>query len=235
MQSLKEINSIITKELANPVAKIFEQIGDQNAVNKFLLQKLNEKALIFSNGKKPFQITDENEAILGAIFAYLNRNSDESTRTYEDKDGKHVLNLDKGICLLGNFGIGKTLLMTVIWENKERFKISGKWSTSRQIHECKKEDQYLIVGTPKYGLFIDDLGDEPKKRMDFGNEDTPVANVLKERLDAWERLPETPKLFITSNCSPAVLKDIYGGRIESRIYSACNVIISRQKTDFRKL
>jgi len=78
------------------------------------------------------------------------------------------------------------------------------------------------------------LGDEPKKRMDFGNEDTPVANVLKERLDAWERLPETPKLFITSNCPPKTIEAIYGGRITSRIYGACNVIITPQKTDFRK-
>ena len=42
--------------------------------------------------------------------------------------------------------------MTVISENKSIFGITGKWTTSRMIHDCKKEDLFSFKSTRLFEL-----------------------------------------------------------------------------------
>lgn len=237
MQSIREINEIISSGLIIEKTK-HEMIMPQDKFNQFMLMELNKLALIYSKGKTPFKVTIENEWFLKAVFAYLNRNDNDDLLSYSLEIGSSKisgkLDLDKGLMIQGNYGVGKTLLLRVIQKNLSILKLTGRFVESRTIHETKKEDHVNIIGKDQYGLFIDDLGDEPLKSVDFGNEDTPVAIVLKKRLDNWERLPESPKLFITTNCSNEILVKRYGGRILSRMHSAMNIIILPQKQDFRK-
>ena len=238
MQSLSELNQLVAAQIS-VVKERPAQLMDQMEFNKRMLFKLNELAIIYSKGKRTFQITQENEWLLKVVFAYLNRNADDKELTYKitikNETITKTLSLEKGILLLGNFGVGKTLLFRAIHAEMQFLKLTGRFVTSRQIYECKKEDYDSVTGKDKYGLFIDDLGDEPLKSVEYGNEDTPVARILKQRMDNFEQLEESPKLFISSNCSPAKLTEYYGGRIVSRIHGSMNVIITPQQQDFRKL
>jgi len=238
MKSLFEINSQIIKSIDGNYQRP-EQLMDQTKFNAIMLNELNILALQRSKGKRNFQITPENEWLLKVVFAYLNRNADDNeltyTRTIQDETITKTLDLHKGLMLLGNFGVGKTLLMQAIHSKMQMCKLTGRFVSSRKIYETKQVDWDVTLGKPQYGIFIDDLGDEPTKTVEFGNEDAPVALVLKNRMDAWEQLPESPKMFITSNCAPKVLEQKYGGRIVSRMHAAMNVIITNQKTDWRKL
>jgi DNA replication protein DnaC len=238
MKSIAEINNQIKTDWKNE-RKRPKQIMDQDTFNRQFLNILNKAAFLFSKGRNKFIVNDDNEWLLKVVFAYLNRNEDDKNLTYaikiDNSEIKETLDLDKGLTILGNFGIGKSLLMTCIYQYRAQLKLKGRFVTSKQIFDCKKPDLSQLVGMDKFDLFIDDLGDEPMKKVNYGQEDTPVASVLKTKLDSWERLPETPKLFVTSNCDPKKLKELYGGRIVSRLYGATNVIISKQKIDFRKI
>lgn len=238
MQSLSELNEVIKSEFKKTIERP-AQLYDQNELNRRMLFRLNELTLAHSKGQRKFQITNENEWLLEVVFAYLNRNADDKELTYtikiKEETISNTLDIKKGVLLLGNFGVGKTLLLRAIHAEMQYLKLTGRFVTSRQMYECKKEDYDAIIGKYKYGLFVDDLGDEPIKSVDYGNEDAPVARILKQRMDAFEQLEESPKMFMTSNCSPEKLKEYYGGRILSRMYGTMNVIILPQKTDWRKV
>ena len=229
-KSIIELNKEVQKSLQ--VIRIRpEPITEQQKFNAFMLNKLNELCLQFSKGRRSFEVTEENQELLSAVFAYLNRSNNDSELSYKG----NVLDLDKGLLFLGPFGVGKSLLMRVIFENRNLLKLTGRFVTSQQVFDYPKKELETIVGKDKYGLFIDDIGEEPNVLNDFGTQDTPVGNLLKARMDAWERYPEAPKLFISTNCKETILNQVYGGRVVSRLYDACNVLVSSQKTDYRKL
>jgi len=221
-----EVQKLVTAENSRP-----EQLTDQGKFNAFMLGKLNELSLQYSKGRRSFEVTEKNADILRAVFGYLNRSANDADFTYKG----NVMDLNKGLLLIGSFGIGKTLLMRAIFENRNILKLNGHFTNAQQIFDHPQKTLETIVGKNRFGLWIDDIGEEPNVANDFGTHVTPVGNLIKARVDAWERLPESPKLFITSNCLPAVLTQIYGGRVMSRLYGACNVIISPQTEDFRKM
>lgn len=268
--SIEEINKKVQAELAGGYKRP-QQIMEQAKFDAWFLGTLNRLALQASKGERAFQIIDENKDLLRAVFAYLNRSSDENLLTYTRRirvkrktpsgdeemqfsEDKVTLSLEKGLAIIGNFGIGKTLLLKAIHTNMRELQLTGRFFTARQVFEAHKitskeayetnqKDLAQIVGSDKYGAFMDDLGAEPRKAVKFGEEDTPVGNFLLHRINEWDRLrlssPEQmthdARLFVTSNVPIEGLKEIYGGRAVSRIYGACNVIISNQKTDFRKV
>jgi len=238
IKSISELNELIQSDIIIKPDRP-KQLMDQNKFNEIFLKILNNAVLVASKGQRSLQITSENDWLFQVIMAYLNRNESDKALTYtielDDKTISRTLDLNKGITLLGSFGVGKSLLLRCIYENRGQLGLNGYFVDSRQIFDAPKNNLHTIIGHEKCCLFIDDLGDEPIKSVDYGQEDAPVASVLKRRLDAWEIFPESPRLFISSNCGMKILKDRYGGRIISRIHGATNVIITRQSTDYRKI
>lgn len=239
VKSIFDINEEVFQEIKKEYVRPY-QIMDQNEFNKVSLKHLNEMVLIDSKGKNGFKITDENHHFIEVVFAYLNRNMDDSKLIYNGGFKPIQLSLEKGLLLSGSFGIGKTLMLRFINKYARPFGLTGRFASARAIYETKKPDLINVVGSEKYGLFIDDLGEEPNLLVNYGSEETPVARLLKERTEAWETLAESPKLFISTNLKVRssdsnliTLEKLYGGRIASRLYGACNVMYQRHTTDFR--
>ena len=229
-KSIKELNEKVQNELIVEIHRP-KPLADQDAFNSWILGHLNELALVFSKGKRKFEVTDENHELFSAVFAYLNRSENDQLLMYQGRK----LELEKGLLLMGNYGIGKTLLLTCIFQQRQKLELTGRFCSAQQVFNHNKKHLEELIGKDQFGLFLDDIGEEPNVANDFGTKETPVGNVIKQRVNAWERLPESPKLFMSTNCTEEVLKQVYGGRIVSRTFGACNVLVSKQKTDYRKV
>lgn len=76
-------------------------------------------------------------------------------------------------------------------------------------------------------LFVDDLGTEPVNIKIYGNEFSPVTELLYNRYD-WQRWT-----IVTSNLSDEQLKDRYGTRIDDRLREMFDRILFQGKS-YRK-
>ena len=118
------------EDLRKYITKFSERVvrekltNDQEKFNQFCISYLSKMVHDRSNGKSQFQISEGMESTYLQVFRYLNND-------YElENESKHVTikpwDLNKGLFFIGNFGRGKTLLLNFIFENRSRFKISGK-------------------------------------------------------------------------------------------------------------
>lgn len=226
-----QLHSQIVGELPRP-----KQLTEQSRFDAWFLSQLNQLALEFSKGRRAFQVTDENEALLSAIFAYLNRNEDDSKLVYMGEP----LDLHKGLFIAGLFGVGKTLILKSIFLNRGKLGLRGRYATAQQVFNASrpKADPNLqdLIGPNYCDLWLDDIGEEPAMAKDYGTDSTPVGDLIKSKATDWEQMKEAPRLFGTSNLiSEKQITDVYGGRIYSRINGICNFIISQQETDYRQI
>lgn len=120
----------------------------------------------------------------------------------------------RGLLLYGNIGSGKTTLadalLRLIRIKKATAKIYRK--TAIEIADFAKSDidKYQEI-TRCEMLFIDDMGEEPFFVKNYGNEVSPLVELLYYRYD---RLLFT---VITTNKLENEISDIYGPRIADRI------------------
>lgn len=123
-------------------------------------------------------------------------------------------NYKPGLLLYGTVGSGKTtvadslLKLIVILKPAElprRLSALELTGIAKDDYEGFKE-----VSRAKM-LFIDDLGEEPLSVKTFGNEITPIVELLYIRYEK--------RLFtvITTNLKETEIKSLYGERIEDRI------------------
>lgn len=95
-------------------------------------------------------------------------------------------NLLKGIALIGKFGCGKSLILEayaqVLNQFAEQKKIPAlkvSFKTSHDVYRlAKKGISNEMIFTP---LIIDEIGREPKSAKEYGNESTPLIELLLER------------------------------------------------------
>lgn len=138
-------------------------------------------------------------------------------------------NIDKGLFIWGNPGTGKTLLSAIILtELITRYAVEGKYVKISKSFFGKLRSTF-VEGTALYGmssqiekelqeidiLIVDDFGTQ----RDSAWEKETLYNLVDSRYEA-----EKFTIF-TSNTNPLVsLKDMYEGRILSRIREMCRII-----------
>lgn len=213
-----------------------ELLHDQSALNKALIKKLCAMVAKRSNGKKQFILVDEMKQTYLQIFRYLN--NDESLQD----ESKHVSiqpwNIDKGLMLIGNFGRGKTLLLDLIYENRMHLSLTGRYCTafemSRYFNDDKKKFEDYTSGSSC--LFLDEIGDEPKETLNYGNAENVAYRTMKLFFDKVEKQEKDKvKFFGTSNLGQSDLIERYDERIWSRIVGNCNIVVfGSEIKDFRK-
>lgn len=191
------------------------------------MKKISSQRLNLSKQNYNFDIDLEKAYMLFANYYYMNVRTRDNSAIAEfvmDKDTRTHINdaatwfTEKkrfGLILTGRCGTGKTTLAKSIMEGLSfYFKIddySLLSTNSRKIIEkatvdCRDIDKYRTCKI----LFIDDIGVEPSSVKIYGNEMSPVTDILYERYDRM-------KLTIaTSNFSKKQLGEIYGARIADR-------------------
>lgn len=153
----------------------------------------------------------------------LNGNMDEPTITHINGIIAGLQDRSKwGIIMMGNVGAGKTTLMrllndyffTEVYHSNKAYPVIFR--TAKEI--AKKAiiggeyDEYCNV------LAIDDLGEEAKEVMSYGNVITPIIDIIEHRYD-------TRKItFFTTNLDANGIKEKYGARVADRLKQMCHIV-----------
>ena len=142
------------------------------------------------------------------------------------------LDLNKGIMLMGNPGVGKTTLMEnfalknckVCWGHPNMPAGVGISSCDAASirRGCERIGINLIEMFEDHEMFLDDLGAEPKGTVNhWGTTFDPIFDILGIRY----RVRKTHKTHITTNCNMETILEIYGNRVCDRLHEMCNILI----------
>ena len=127
-----------------------------------------------------------------------------------------------GIIMMGNVGAGKTTLMrllndyffTQVYHSNKAYPVifrTAKEITKRAI-AGGQYDEYCYV------LAIDDLGEEAKEVMSYGNVITPITDIIESRYDSRKMT------FFTTNLDVNGIKEKYGARVADRLKQMCSIV-----------
>lgn len=146
-------------------------------------------------------------------------------------------NRKDALLLFGFVGVGKTMLADAICEVIDKYnKINSKG-----IFKVVKRINALEVGRLAINdfkefeklknvqyLFVDDLGVEPTTIKTYGNEISPITELIVDR--------EEKNMFsiFTSNLNLKEMQDRYGIRFVDRINQYCDLIGFKENKSFRK-
>lgn len=183
--------------------------------NEFLINS-------FSFKEEPFVIDDNNKAILSELTKYFVR--DETCK----------LDLNKGICLFGSVGTGKTNLMKQL----SLFAKHLEFETAFEVVSVRK----VIQEINSYGLSIldnykssdfcfDDFAIRKTKLNSYGTQIMPVDEIIQMRYERFTKLISRPTHFTTNiDLNPETkegkdkLLDIYDERSIDRLQEMCNFL-----------
>ena len=215
--------------------KKVEKLTDQEKFNKLLVNSLSHLVHVRSNGSKIFKIAPELNDTYMQLFMYLNR--DLEVENIKNHVTIQPWKLNKGVFLIGDFGRGKTLLLDTIFLKREPLKIKGNYCTAFELseHYVKDNNKFKQLTNGENSLFLDEVGDEPKETLNYGNAENTTYRAMKLFFDKVEKQKEKQRLFATSNLGKNELVERYDERIWSRIVGGCNIIVfGKGVNDFRK-
>jgi DNA replication protein DnaC len=189
----------------------------------YCFRAAKEKALEFQPG---FVLDGEIKETFKALALYMAEDP-----LFEEK-GHGMLN--KGICLMGDVGVGKTLLAKAF----SRYNYQRKYYTEKpEIAECINHKvvntcsivnnycgEYGIkeIENYKYGPYcFDDLGAEQIPAFNMGNKKNVMAEIIQNRYNTGNFYG----LMFTTNLDGQQTEDLYGIRIRSRLREMVNFII----------
>ena len=186
-----------------------------------------------SEGLNTLVINDEMKKAINVVCQYMNREPG-----FLDNEG---FKFRKGLWLYGRFGSGKTVLMLTYKRVRESlFKTKCGFKTCVEMNEAfLKMDVYInrIAGEDGIKTFknrqdtieriFDDLGEEEITINNFGNKYCVMGSILSERHKGFPKV----KTHITTNLRRDQVGELYGGRIDSRMYEMFNFILLGAKAD----
>jgi hypothetical protein len=171
-------------------------------------------------------IDESNREVVWILCLYFSQDA----RFEFEREG---FKLDKGLCLFGGVGVGKTTLMEKFFQNQRQ---------SYVIRMCRQvEDEFaqrgdIILrdygiskpasangdpyGHQVLGYCFDDLGTEPPSKY-YGKNTDVMAEVLLNRYD--RRVPFT-QTHVTTNLSTDEIYQRYGSRVSDRMQEMFNII-----------
>lgn len=148
-----------------------------------------------------------------------------------------------GILLCGNCGNGKTTSMMAFatvteylynlyrkkcmdaGQGPKGFKLEK--TSARRIVQVAKDEVAMTEAKKADVLCIDDVGLEPTEVLDYGNALNPVIEIMEQRYR------QQLFTFITTNLTPAQIREKYGDRIADRFNETMKCIVYKNPT-FRK-
>ena len=189
-------------------------------------QKLLSKRLfwkLFQIVAPGFQINPENKEIIFSVFRYFLQQANFN----EYGLIKNKADLNKGLLIYGDYGVGKSTLFAMIHEVGKLI-VSKTQNTQlwfpriSTIHMLNKyydsqknhSSNFKLENYYRGKLYIDDLGKEDKAY----NREEIIGKLL------FERHRRGLKTFVTTNDNPSAIAGRYGNHIGDRLPEMFNII-----------
>ena len=158
---------------------------------------------------------------------------------YSIQSDKFEGDLTKGILLMGNTGLGKTVYLKALslfmgYTNKFKFKIYTGFEMERiYMTDPSSQENFKLNSDLNAKMFgIDDLGEEHSSIKRFGTEINVGVDTLTQRHQLFT--DKGYRTLATSNLNAEMIAKKYGKRIESRAHEMFN-FIGVHGNDLRKL
>jgi len=206
-----------------------------------LLSALRQRKPSRESFKLPFSISDAKEALISAVQVEVEYRKGRFVKSeaLQQQAGQMAAWLTSdhaksGMLLCGKCGNGKTTLVRAFQSLLNILNIRNDYYNTtwgirimeaRDItHLCKTKYQEWQRLCHVQMLAIDDLGTEPTEVLDFGNVLNPVVDLLTKRYN------EQLFTIITTNLTPAEIREKYGDRIADRFNEMMEKIIFKNDT-----
>jgi hypothetical protein len=158
---------------------------------------------------------EETDLILERITRYFIGDPGDPTRPDVD-----WIPLTKCVFLYGAVGVGKTFLFRIMRTltqvvpiNEMAFQIVSAKKIILAVHNAKS--MAPIGKLHAGGLLIDDLGEEKKQSLIYGEAQDPMDHLLGDRYESY--IETGLPTHFTSNVMPGELEEIYGTRNYDRL------------------
>lgn len=229
----------VAKYYAERKREYFEKLSKEPEVKVYTADQLKGfvTAALTPQGKK-VKIDNDNTEIVQLLCWYFS--NDPKFEEQKDFTGNSY-SLQKGLCLMGNVGVGKTFLMGFFHNNQNQSyvmancrKIEGLWieQMSNKDKPLKNViDHYSAAiqiatnsnpfGAQALGTCFDDLGTETSPSKSYGEEKNILAEILMNRYESG--LPAN-WTHITTNLSTHDIGLKYGSRVRDRCREMFNLI-----------
>jgi len=237
-----EIREAMIEAKRKKEAKLKEQEREQRAQkNRLALTSRNwtfqqtkeymlHRAKTLFDGK--FVLDEHNETVFDLLCHYF---------SYEKEFVKEAAllginnpSLDKGIILAGNYGVGKTWLMSLFRKNNRQvfhvehakdiaksYPLGGEDAIIRHYNKIKNPFNDAAVLFQEYsGLCIEDIGREDIKN-NYGNKTNVIGDIMEAR---YINKCMGPLFHGTSNMTTKQFGEFYGGMVTSRLRECINFI-----------
>lgn len=223
-------------------AKIKEQEREERAAQN--RRKLTSKDWSFQQTKDfmlyrakslftgTFRLDSNNEPVFDLLCHYFSNSRDfVSIATLM---GLNNPSLDKGIILAGNYGVGKTWLMSLFRKNNRQvfhvehakdisktYHVGGEEAIERHYTKIKNAFNDPTVLYQEYsGLCIEDIGREDIKN-NYGNKTNVIGDIMEAR---YIKKCMGPLFHGTTNMTAVQIEQFYGGMVVSRLRECVNFI-----------
>lgn len=141
-------------------------------------------------------------------------------------DASCGLDMDKGICLVGGVGMGKTFMMESFQQFCQKLPIKKfVMKGAEDVYDEMASSTNPTKTMTKYykgPWCFDDLGAEPLIFQDYGNKRAYMERIFFKRNEAFRRGYMTT--HVTTNLMPSDIKERYGERFYDRFKEMFNVI-----------
>ncbi len=206
----REKEKVAEKEKAVIDSRIFFKISSDEFKSLFSIMVKN--SILDRKQLKEFIIDSQNKEIINNLYYYLIGN-----------EKKFQGNLRKGILLIGNYGTGKTLILSAFC------KIYSLLLNRTVLIAKAKELPGLISDKGIYSyqdkiIMIDDIGKEQKQVNSYGTISKPVTDLIDLR---YSRGALT---FATANNTLEDFKPHYGEMTTDRMKEMFNILVLSGKS-----
>lgn len=227
----KKADDLVTTELKNREAENRKRLTaptNYDVVKMLMLYRAEKKF------DKRFVIDEQNEMVFELLCRYFG--NDPAFISNALAAGVENPSLEKGIFLAGNFGSGKTWMMTLFRQNQRQcFAIKPAKEIASGFRAADEPEEYLaslvpnvvnayndamVFYQPYLGLCIDDIGTEDIK-VNYGNKANVIGDLLEMK---YNEKVYGLCLHATTNLTADEIKQYYGGRVASRMREIFNFI-----------
>lgn len=228
--SLKVLNSVqrakkatakqilLSNEKRQPIRQKSFNLMDLGEAKKVFYKKYLSP-LFLARGVK-YDIDEDNKKVLHDLVSYFTRQKD------------CTLDLNKGICLYGGVGTGKTSIMKALSDFTNDLKLETAFDfvyMNEVESECSKDGLHMLDKYKKRTCFFDDIG----KRLDgvnsFGTKIDPYSELVTKQYNRYIRKTASLSHYSTNidfdftNVTEAMVKK-FGARELDRFNEMCNFV-----------